>query len=318
VSRHVVGALDIGGTHVAAALVDVEHWNVLPTSRTRRPLDPHADAPTLLARIASAAAGTGAQPATKWGVAVPGPFDYPAGIGDFSGVGKFEALSGIDVGGLLRRMGVGTSGTLTFVNDAHAFALGEWVAGAGRGRGRLIATTLGTGIGSAFLVAGLPVDRGAGVPPHGRLDLVKVHGRPLEETVSRSAMLTRYEVAKRESLDRRLTRGHGAESSTVPDIRELSDLASAGDVIALEALRLPLVALGRVLGPRAVAFRAEAIVMGGSISAAWDIVGTAVRAGMDEASPRWSDACELLRAKEIDDSPLIGAAWATTQHTPRR
>lgn len=313
-----VGALDIGGTHVAAGLVDVECWRVIPSSRRRRPLDAQADASSLVAQIAATAADTEAETDTVWGVAIPGPFDYVRGVGDFHGVGKFEALSGVALGELLRGAGVATAASLTFVNDAHAFALGELMAGAGRDHRRIIATTLGTGIGSAFMVAGIPVERGAGVPPQGRLDLLQVHGRPLEETVSRSAIRTRYEIAKRASFNSCPTGKRGGEPGAMPDIRDLALLATAGDSIAVEALRPPLVTLGRVLGPRAVAFQADAVVIGGAVSNAWDVVGPAIRAGMDEASPRWSDACELVPAKRIEDSPLIGAAWAAwaTQQTP--
>lgn len=310
VGQRTVGALDIGGTHVTAALVDVDLWRVVPGSRHRHTLDPQADAATLAAQIAEVAKSASSEARTAWGIAIPGPFDYEHGVGDFRGVGKFETLSGLDVGALLRQAGIRT-GILRFVNDAHAFALGEWIAGAGRGRTRIIGTTLGTGIGSAFLVAGIPLKDGAGVPPEGRLDLIQLQGRPLEDTVSRSAIRTRYQTARRATIGRRPTSRRSLTAGAVPDIRDLAMLASAGDRIALASLRAPLITLGRVLGPRAVAFGAEAVIVGGSVSTAWAIVGDALRAGMDDASPKWSDTCQLVPAEHVQESPLIGAAWAT-------
>ena len=68
-----------------------------------------------------------------WGVAIPGPFDYVRGIADFHGVGKFDALRGVDLGDVLRRTLTRANGRVSFVNDAEAFAIGEWASGAAQG-----------------------------------------------------------------------------------------------------------------------------------------------------------------------------------------
>lgn len=303
-----VGSLEIGGTHVTAALVDVHHWDVVPGSRHRRPLDPQADAPELVEQIAAAAGCASAAADTSWGIAIPGPFDYQHGVGDFRGVGKFGALHGVPIGKLLQRAGVGAAGSLQFINDAHSFAVGEWMGGAGRGHERMIAATLGTGIGSAFMVAGTVVAHGPGVPQEGRLDLLRVRGRPLEDAVSRFAIRDSYASALRAS---RADRSDGdLESGPLPDVQEIAALAAAGDDLAANALRTPLHTLGAVLGPRVVDFRASAVVFGGSISAAWDVIGPPLRAGMDEAAPGWDDASVLVPAERLEDSALIGAAWS--------
>ena len=67
----------------------------------RAALDRNADAATLLKTIANVASCIDADAGAAWGVAVPGPFDYEAGIGRYHGVGKFGALSGVDVGAAL-------------------------------------------------------------------------------------------------------------------------------------------------------------------------------------------------------------------------
>ena len=51
-----------------------------------------------------------------------------------------------------------------FLNDADAFALGEWWAGAAKGGRRVVAATLGTGLGSAFLADGHIVHDAPGIP----------------------------------------------------------------------------------------------------------------------------------------------------------
>ena len=287
-----VAALDIGGTHVTAALVNPVTWTVVAGSTCRRDIDSSGDADTIGAGIADAARCSGAPEGTPWGIAIPGPFDYRRGIGDFRGVGKFDALRGVDVGQLLHRFGV--EGELHFLNDADAFGIGEWIGGAARGRARAIVVTLGTGIGSAFLVDGAAVESGPGVPPEGRLDLLRIGGRPLEQTVSRAAIRTHYA---------------GEASALGADVREIAELARSGDRAAVAALAEPVRALGRVLGPRAAAFRADVVVVGGAISAAWDIIEAPLRAGIAEGFSGATPELDLVTAQRVHDAALLGAAW---------
>ena len=51
----------------------------------------------LLSAIIACGCGLSAAAGQRWGVAIPGPFDYERGIGLFADVGKFEALCGVDV-----------------------------------------------------------------------------------------------------------------------------------------------------------------------------------------------------------------------------
>jgi glucokinase len=164
----VTPVLDIGGTHVTAALVDLASGRVSAGSTRRRSLDSTAAAGVLLDVIVDCAREVPAPAAATWGVAVPGPFDYAEGIARFEGVGKFDALNGVDIGAVLGRELPGEPSTVVFVNDAIAFGLGEWAFGAGAGHDRMVGITLGTGVGSAFLDRGAPVASGPGVPPHGR------------------------------------------------------------------------------------------------------------------------------------------------------
>ncbi|MDG0795087.1 hypothetical protein OMP38_32855 [Cohnella ginsengisoli] len=68
------------------------------------------------------------------GLAFPGPFDYEAGVSRIRGLGKFDALYGLPVGGLLEEAlrADERTGTrlaphfrIAFENDAALFGLGE-------------------------------------------------------------------------------------------------------------------------------------------------------------------------------------------------
>jgi glucokinase len=301
-----IPVLEIGGTHVTAAVVEAGTWQVVAGTGVRRSIDPRGPADTLIATMVEA--GTALRPdgGSLWGVAIPGPFDYVRGIADFHGVGKFDALRGVDLGDVLRRSLTRENGRISFVNDAEAFAIGEWASGAAQGHHRMIGVTLGTGVGSAFLVDGVAQRRGAGVAPDGRLDLVRVDGRPLEDLVSRRAIRARYGSLV------------GDPAATHLDVRDIAARARKGDPDAIRAVDQPLRLLGTVVAPLAVEFAASMLIVGGSIALAWDVIKPPLRNGMDQASPAWADVFGLMIAARIEEAALVGAAWHALHRAQRK
>ncbi len=244
-----IPVLEIGGTHVTAALVDPLEGRI--TGRTRTPLDADGDAEAILDTVRRCADGLPVPPGARWGVAVPGPFDYAKGVALFEDVGKFDALYGMDMRAALLRGLRHRPGDVVFVNDAHAFLTGEWSAGTVRGHRRAVGITLGTGVGSAFLADGRIRDHGPGLPPEGRMDLTEIAGRPLEETISRRAILTRY-------------------GDPAADVHDIAVRARAGEERARRVLVDVFTALGVELGPRMADFGATVLVVG----APWPAPGT--------------------------------------------
>ncbi|MFD8425425.1 ROK family protein [Streptomyces sp. NPDC059466] len=292
-----IPVLDIGGTHVTAAVVDPATSRPVPSSVLRRPLGSGATADSILDVIAHAALELPAGHRPYWGVAIPGPFDYDTGMGRFTGVGKFETLSGVDVGaGLRQRLGHRAE-RLRFLNDADAFAIGEYHAGSAAGHERVVCLTLGTGVGSSFLRGGLPVHDGTQVPPDGHVHRLTVRDRPLEDLVSRRAIRARY--ARLGSL---------TEDSGLPDVHEIAALARRGDPAAAEAFRYAFVTLGQVLAPWIVRFEATAVVIGGSMAQSWDLIHPALSTGLARTG---GITARVLPAGQPAEAPLIGAAnWA--------
>jgi glucokinase len=214
-------------------------------------------------------------------LAVPGPFDYRTGVGRYAGVAKFEALNGVDVRAALLAALDDPPPEITFVGDAVAFTAGEWVAGAGRGADRVAGITLGTGIGSAFLDRGRPVQDGPSVPPEGRADLLEIDGRPLEETVSTRAVV----------------RAHGRPAAGVLDV------VRAGDARALSAYRR----LGVALAPWVRAFGADVVVVGGAVAQSWDVIGPLLSESLGDVRPAAFPAT----------AAHVGAAWLTANRATR-
>jgi glucokinase len=296
-----IPVLEVGGTHVTAVLVAARSWELVPGSLRTVPLDADGTAAEILDELAAAANGLPGGHRPDWVVAVPGPFDYERGIGRFRDVGKFDSLHGVDVRhGLLTRIRPAPA-TVRFLNDADAFGVGEYAAGAARGHDRAVCITLGTGVGSAFLDRGQPVNAGPSVPPDGSIHLVVHDGRPLEETVSRRAIRTAYAAAI------------GPSGGPAPDVQVIAERSRQGDDVARAVLADAFGGLGAALAPLVQRFEAGVVVIGGSMAGSWDIVEPAVRRGLTGAGIDLA-ALAVRPAERNAVAALVGAAfWSVSR-----
>ena len=286
--------LDVGGTHVTATRVDVRTWKPVTGSRRRAPLRSDGTADEIVATLVASAASLGPLDGSTLTVAMPGPFDYERGIGRYEHVAKFDALRGVDVRDRLLRALPEPPAQIVFLNDAAAFGIGEWVAGAARQCRRAVAITLGTGVGSAFVDSGAVVVSGPTVPPEGYVHLLRIDGRPLEDVVSRRAIIATY-------------RGYARSDGGAFDVRDIAAMAAAGDAAAGRAIQEPCRALGTALSGWLERFEAEVLVVGGGITASWPLIEPALRAGLAEASSSFE--VPVVRAVDPEETTEIGAAW---------
>jgi glucokinase len=283
VSAEVVGALDIGGTHVTAGRVKLASASV--EARVRVPLAPRGTHGELVTAIREAAKT--ALDVEHVGVAVAGPFDYARGVGTISH--KLTGLYGVD----LRReltdaFGLSEPDAIAFLNDADAFLLGESWAGAARGHARAVGVTLGTGLGSAFIERDQIVHSGPLVPPDGALWTLSFRGAPVEEWISRRALLRRY----------------GSDSGTELDVEQVAERARAGDEKARRVFDAFAADLAEFLTPWLRSFAPSCLVVGGSIARAWDLL----EPGLHKALAPVEQVVAVVVAANIDDAPLLGAA----------
>jgi glucokinase len=291
--------LEIGGTHVTAAQVDLARSVVLSDGVSRRALSPRGSATEILSAIIACGTELPVLAGESWGVALPGPFDYQSGVAMFEGVGKFEALYGTDVGAALMAGLPGPPSSVTFLNDAEAFLWGEWLFGGAAGSDPCVAITLGTGVGSAFLAGGEIRQSGTGVPVEGRVDLLRVAGQPLEDVVSARA------------IERAYLRHTGVAPR---DLAQIADEARCGGEIAAAVLRCAFEQLGAVLRPWLQDFRAKALVVGGSMTGSWDLIGPALLDGMRGGDITSFAELQVSVAARPEEAALLGAA-AFTQRT---
>jgi len=277
----IVGALDLGGTHVSGCRIEVDSPPATAAGISRVEFAPDASRDELLAAIARAAQAVDGSEVSRWAVATPGPFDYERGICRVSGLGKLEALFGVDIRAELGAVVQAPPSAIVFLNDAHAFALGEWWAGAARGHGRVVGITLGSGLGSAFLERGRPVVSGSSVPPGGELYRASFRGALVEETISRRALLARY-------------------GDPAVDVEEIAARARGGEERAGAEVRRYASDLAEFLHEWVVAFSPTCVIFGGSIARAWDLISPPLERRLENAAVSFAD--------RVDDAALLGAA----------
>jgi len=165
-------ALDIGGTKTIVAAVDDTPTDGLQPLRRpvtfATPRDPGAFL-AALERAAERALPMGARPAAI-GIGVPGPLDSKAGIVEYSTNLGWRHLP------LAALVSDRFEGAPTVIeDDANSGALGEALAGAGRGADPFAYLALGTGLGSGVIVAGQVVSGANGAA--GEVGHMAVHDR---------------------------------------------------------------------------------------------------------------------------------------------
>lgn len=294
----IVPVLEIGGTHVTAAIVRLtligdQHAAAAITVSARGRIPADGTAVTIAEAIADGVQRVDpARDHSGWSVAIPGPFDYRRGIGLFRGVGKFASLNGVDVGELLRRH-VGIT-AIRFINDADAFGLGEYAAGAGSAYDPGVYLTLGTGVGSAFIRSGRCVHEGPEVPPDGHAYRIMIDGVPLEDRMSRRAIIAAW-------------LGRTGEHADVADLAARAAGDQRIDAVFADAYD----ALARGMIDHLRAFDARAMIIGGSIAGSWWLI----ERHLVTAMRRLGCDIPVLPADRPDEAPLVGAAWAAYQQT---
>ena len=196
------------------------------------------------------------------GIGVPGPVDGKGvvnkcvnlGWGVFNIAEELSALTGFPV-----KAG----------NDANVAALGEYWKGGGRGYDNMVFATLGTGVGGGIVIDGKLL--------HG------AHGSGAEIG---HMVLNRNETAvcgcgKRGCVEQycsatgivRLAGLKGMKDVTCKDI---FDAAKAGDKVALEVMDEYYEYLGEFLGSLCSVINPEAVVLGGGVSKAGEMLLTGV------------------------------------------
>lgn len=202
-NKKIAVGVDIGGSHITSALVDLEKGEIIGNPVTTD-VDHTSSAETIFAAWTDnlrLLLGEVGQEVKEIGMAFPGPFDYDKGISLMEH--KFAAIYGINIGQTLSARLLEFPGlTFKFINDAGAFALGESTFGAAKDDDKVIVLTLGTGVGSGFVSGRKVIREGDDVPPGG-----EVWNLPFHEGIVDEAFSTRWIVGKYKELTGKTVQG---------------------------------------------------------------------------------------------------------------
>lgn len=295
--REIAIAVDIGGSHISCAAVDLSTKQYLEYTFAENDLDNHASSDEIIGIWGDAIKKTidlaKDENIAGIGFAMPGPFNYEKGISLFTGQnGKYENTYGLDVPAELRKyLDLQDGFRVRFINDATAFAIGEDQAGKAKDFDRSLSVTLGTGFGSAFIKNGLPAVDGDEVPKYGC-----VWHLPFEDGIADDYFSTRGFI-------KRFQKRSGKEVSGVKDIVDQID----NDPIAQNLFTEFGEKMGLFLKPWIELFGIEAIVIGGNISRAYSLFGESLNAFLKKENlPLQVFVSELKeRASFIGSSALI-------------
>jgi len=281
-------SVDIGGSHITAAVIDIRRRSLVPQSLVRRKIDAHASAPIILDAWVDALKTAEQAWGNKCGgmaVSMPGPFDYEQGISLIKGMNKYEALYGLDIKQLFADQMQLPTKAIGFVNDAVAFLFGEALAGAGKGSSRVFGITLGTGLGSALFERGMVKDLNLGSSPF----LAGI----AEDYISTRGILACY---------------HSLGGNAVQDIKTLTEGIDV-DTKARKAIDQLAHWLANFLLTHIPVLKPDVIVVGGNISKAH-------RLFLPQVSHLLSEHGQLIPVKVAEmgeQAAMLGAAFMMNQ-----
>jgi glucokinase len=273
---------DVGGSHVSAAVFDHSTGRLGSYASARYPTEQSTEAfLQVLFSLADEATADHA-PILGASLAMPGPFDYIAGISWMKH--KLTYLYGFDLRNALAKHFGLDAAKVRFLNDAAAFAWGEVGGGAARDVERAVGITLGTGIGSGFAIDGKVVTEGPGVPPGGEIWNLPYKDATVEDRLSTRAIQNRYR--EQTGLD-----------------REVSVIAASAptDPVATEVFAEFGLHLGETFREILSPFAPQVVVLGGGISRSSQLFLPAAYQGLAGMQ------LELRPSILKDQAPLVGA-----------
>ncbi|AOC93697.1 Fructokinase [Flavobacterium anhuiense] len=259
-TSHAIG-LDIGGTHITAAVINKTEMKVLDFSLCKESFDSNRLVDEVMniwkKVISTSIENSKIKDITGIAICMPGPFDYKTGICWIKDQSKYEHFYGLNIRELLlETLGFPADFPVLFENDAVCFGKGEVFKQQENLSKKVMAVTLGTGLGACFIDKGTSISSGNSVPTDGEIYNLPYRDGIAEDYVSVRGLLLHYKSLSNKDLNNGL---------------ELYNLAKNGDKQAILVFERMGEDLAEVVIPWIKKFAADHIIIGGKIANASDL-----------------------------------------------
>lgn len=288
-------SLDVGGTKIAAGLVDSAVWKVIKS--VQRPTEAHLGRVRVLENILASISELAAGKVKGIGVGFAGVIDHKRGI-VLSAPNFSQDLVDFPLAKeLVKRFKVPV-----FVdNDVRCFALAEAVVGVAKGKENVFGMTIGTGVGGSLIIGGQPYrgrDNAAGEIGHATFSLGSL-------AECGDGQLGHFEATASGSALRKLSSSIvGREMS----VTELMTAAETGDAAALAVIAAFRGHLAVGLQNISYLYNPDMIVVGGGVGAHEDLWRPAVAKAAERIVYPGVKRLVVRRSRLGSRANLIGAA----------
>ena len=290
-------ALDIGGTKIAAGLVDADgallHHAKLPT--------PDGDAEavwTVVDTLVTEALAEAGGRVRGVGISSAGPIDLPAGTVSPINITQWQGFP------VVERVSTLTGAPVRLGGDGLCMALGERWRGAGVGAPFLLGMVVSTGVGGGLVLDAAPYVGRTGNAGHVGHVVVEPDGEPCScggrgcvETVAAGPRMAQW------------ARKNGWHAPAGADAKELADAAKAGDPVALEAFRRGATAVAAMIASVSAVCDLDLVVVGGGVAKSGALLFDPLREALSTyARLEFLRGLRVLPAELGSDAGLVGAA----------
>lgn len=287
--------VDIGGSHITAAVVDLATQRILLPTQKRAAVNARGGVEEILSAWCSVLAEICSRLRShpvKIGIAMPGPFDYEEGISYMRGQNKFDSLYGRSVRNLLADRLAIVPENISFLNDAACYLKGEVFGGAAKGRSQVLGLTLGTGFGSAICQDNLVEDANLWSDP--------CKGGIAEDLFSTRWFVKRFaELSERSVKDVKAILHYGSDNTFVQQVfREFGN--NLGEYLVLVSER----------------FQFDTVIIGGNIANSFSLFSDSLQ----QVFCRHNKKIAVRQSALNENAALVGAAslWKQANKKPKR
>lgn len=282
---HLMVSTDIGGSHLISAVINLRSNSILNDTIMNTKYDSFSSASQILEVWNDHFSSFRERGFMKYGMAIPGPFDYSSGLGQYNPQKKLAALSGQNFYNIFKDL-LGANVKLRFENDAACFGMGELLSNQELSEKRIIALTIGTGLGSCFIVNGSLVKNHASLPEGG-----EVYRLPFLEGIADQYFSTKWFVGY---CEEKYSKTYLGLSEIIFSLKKI-EIEKMFDLFCENFIEFILPVLKE--------FDADVLIFGGNISKAHGYFLNKIQMNLQKEY-----AVELKVSNKIDTAALLGAS----------